>query len=188
MVHSFESTLVRQYALTLAGMKPGSLFCFSHANLSWVRRLSAQWDTRLRPLGLSVRVLLERRNAGSALIYVWRPSQLEQLLSAPESQAFLESAGYQTGDVDCLLEQLTQRLSSQEEFPHEIGLFLGYPLPDVIGFIEHRGQNFTCCGLWKSYGNPDAMKQCFSCYRTCIDTYVRLYEQGTSIEALAIPA
>ena len=188
MVQSFEATLVRQCALTLAGMKPGSLFCFSHADLSSIRKLAAQWDARLRPLGLSVRVLLERQNAGSALIYVWRPNQLQQLLSLPESQDFLDRTGYQTGDVDALLDQLAQRLCSQEEFPHEIGLFLGYPLEDVIGFMEHRGQNFTCCGLWKSYGNPEAMKQCFACYRTCINTYVRLYEQGTSIEALAISA
>ena len=188
MVQSFEATLVRQCALTLAGMKPGSLFCFSHADSAWVRRLAAQWDARLRPLGLSIRVLLERRSTGSALIYVWRPNQLKQLLSQRDSQDFLNKVGYQTGDTDFLLEQLAQRLSVQEEFPHEIGLFLGYPLSDVIGFIEHRGQNFTCCGLWKSYGNPEAMKKCFACYRTCIDTYVQLYEQGAAIESLAVPA
>ena len=38
------------------------------------------------------------------------------------------------------------------DFPHEIGVFLGYPLEDVVGFIRHRGKCFTCCGCWKSYG------------------------------------
>lgn len=188
MVQSFEATLVRQCALTLAGIKPGSLFCISHTDLSYIRRQAAQWDIRLRPLGLCVQVMLEREHSSSALVYVCRPAQLSELLSQIETQSFLEHIGYQWGNADCLLEQLAQRLCSQEDFPHEIGIFLGYPLPDVIGFMEHRGQNFTCCGLWKSYGNPVSMKQCFACYRTCIDTYVHLYEQGTPIEALAVPA
>lgn len=188
MVQSFEATLVRQCALTLAGMKPGSLFCISHADLSYIRKQATQWDTRLRPLGFCVQVMLEREHSNSALVYVCRPAQLSELLSQNETKHFLEHIGYQWGHADRLLEQLAQRLHSQEEFPHEIGIFLGYPLRDVIGFMEHRGQNFTCCGLWKSYGNPDAMKRCFACYRTCIDTYVQLYEQGTPIEALAVPA
>ena len=188
MVQSFEATLVRQCALTLAGMKPGSLFCLTHPDLSVIRTQAAEWNTRLHPLGLRVKVLLERPANRSALIYVYRPHQLRRLLSLPESQSFLSRMGYRSGDTDLLLEQLGRRLWAQEDFPHEIGIFLGYPLRDVIGFIEHRGQNFTCCGLWKSYGNPEAMKKCFACYRTCINSYIQRYEQGTPIEALAVPA
>lgn len=188
MVHSFEDTLVRQCALTLAGLKAGSLFCFSHEDLSLIHLSAAQWDARLRPLGISVQVLLERKQTSSALVYVCRPGQLCRLLALRNTRRFLERAGYRWGDCRCLLEQLSLRLRSQDEFPHEIGLFLGYPLRDVIGFIQNRGQNFTCCGLWKSYGNPEAMERCFACCRSCIDAYIRLYEQGTPIEDLAIPA
>lgn len=35
-----------------------------------------------------------------------------------------------------MLEQLRSRLHGSEEFPHEIGVFLGYPLNDVLGFIK----------------------------------------------------
>ena len=31
-----------------------------------------------------------------------------------------------------------QRLADGGKFPHEIGLFLGYPPEDVSGFIENR--------------------------------------------------
>lgn len=57
------------------------------------------WDQRLEALGLSVRVLLERREAGSALVYVYRGSQLEQSLGATDRRGFLVGMGYRgSGD------------------------------------------------------------------------------------------
>ena len=31
-------------------------------------------------------------------------------------------------------------------FPHEIGLLLGYPVEDVLGFIRHQGKNYLYTG------------------------------------------
>ena len=46
------------------------------------------------------------------------------------------------------LARLIERLKDADEFPHEIGLFLGYPPEDVEGFIqEPNGQKYT--GIWK---------------------------------------
>ena len=39
------------------------------------------------------------------------------------------------------------------KFPHEIGIFLGYPLADVAGFIRNKGRNCKCIGTWKVYGD-----------------------------------
>ena len=50
------------------------------------------------------------------------------------------------------LARLMERLKDADEFPHEIGLFLGYPPEDVEGFIqEPNGQKYT--GIWKVYGD-----------------------------------
>ena len=44
------------------------------------------------------------------------------------------------------------------DFPHEVGLFLGYPVWDVKGFIEHKGQQYKLCGYWKVYDDvPGAL-------------------------------
>lgn len=122
------------------------------------------------------------------IVYVYRRAHLEQALSDNGCLQFLERVGYRQTDLDGLLAQLTHRLQTQTEFPHEIGVFLGYPLRDVIGFIENHGQNFTCCGFWKSYSDPTEMQVCFACYRRCIQTYVSLFEQGIPIEQLAVSA
>ena len=185
---TFESVLVRQCAPTLAGIKPGSIFSFNRSPLEISRQKVRQWDERLAPLGLAVQILLERPCSSWAIVYVYRRTHLERLLSGNACQRFLAKAGYAGTDLDGLLDQLARRLQTQPEFPHEIGVFLGYPLRDVIGFIENRGRNFTCCGFWKSYSDPAEVEACFACYRRCIQTYVNLYEQGTPIEKLAVSA
>ena len=185
---TFEAVLVRQCAPTLAGMKPGSIFCFNHSPLEVSRQKVCQWNKQLAPFGLTVQILLERPSSSSVIVFVYRHDCLEQMLSDDAYQRFLAEAGYERTNLDDLLEQLAQRLRTQPEFPHEIGVFLGYPLRDVIGFIENHGRNFTCCGFWKSYGDPAEMQVCFACYRRCIQTYVAMFEQGIPIERLAVPA
>lgn len=185
---TFEAVLVRQCAPTLAGMKPGSIFCFNHCPLEASRQKVSQWNKQLAPFGLTVQILLERPSSSSVIVFVYRHDHLEQMLSDDAYQSFLAQAGYMRTNLDGLLEQLACRLRTQPEFPHEIGVFLGYPLRDVIGFIENHGRNFTCCGFWKSYGDPAEMQACFARYRRCILTYVAMFEQGTPIERLAVPA
>ena len=185
---TFEAVLVRQCAPTLAGMKPGSIFCFNHSPLEVSRQKVCQWNKQLEPFGLTVQILLERPGSSSVIVFVYRRDRLEQMLSDDAYQSFLAEAGYERTNLDGLLEQLSYRLRTQPEFPHEIGVFLGYPLRDVIGFIENHGRNFTCCGFWKSYGDPAEMQVCFACYRRCIQTYVAMFEQGIPIERLAVPA
>ena len=185
---TFEAVLVRQCAPTLAGMKPGSIFCFNHSPQEVSRQKVCQWNKQLAPFGLTVQILLERPGSSSVIVFVYRHDRLEQMLSDDAYQSFLAEAGYERTNLDGLLEQLSYRLRTQPEFPHEIGVFLGYPLRDVIGFIENHGRNFTCCGFWKSYGDPAEMQVCFACYRRCIQTYVAMFEQGIPIERLAVPA
>jgi hypothetical protein len=185
---TFEAVLVRQCAPTLAGMKPGSIFCFNHSPLEVSRQKVCQWNKQLEPFGLTVQILLERPGSSSVIVFVYRHDRLEQMLSDDAYQSFLAEAGYERTNLDGLLEQLAYRLRTQPEFPHEIGVFLGYPLRDVIGFIENHGRNFTCCGFWKSYGDPAEMQVCFACYRRCIQTYVAMFEQGIPLERLAVPA
>lgn len=76
---TFEAVLVRQCAPTLAGLKPGNMFC--HASLEVSRRKVRQWNEQLAPFGLTVRILLERSSPGSVIVYVYRRKHLEQLLS-----------------------------------------------------------------------------------------------------------
>jgi hypothetical protein len=60
--------------------------------------------------------------------------------------------------------------------------------PFVVGFIENSGRNFTCCGCWKAYGDPQAAQRHFAQLRKCTAVYLRLFHSGTPILRLAVAA
>ena len=86
------------------------------------------------------------------------------------------------------IERLRMRLASGDGFPHEIGLFLGYPVEDVLGFIENAGQNCKCCGCWKVYCNECEAVRTFARYKKCRDIYKRLWQEGRSVLQLTVAA
>lgn len=188
MNRSFESLMVEQCAPTLAGIKPASLFRCGRRTTEDIRQTVETWDHALGYLGLRVRILKECPNTGDCMIYVYRPDWVDRLLSEEDHLCFLDSCGYQRGSTALLLDQLSDRLCLEQDYPHEIGLFLGYPLSDVIGFIENRGWNYTCCGCWKAYGDPEKAQAYFDLCRRCTSRYCALYAEGASILHLVVAA
>jgi hypothetical protein len=184
----FEQMLIEQCAPTLAGMKPASLFRFSGEVLSAVRKTVHSWDDCLRPLGIRVVVLKECPKTSAAVVYLYRETWLAKLVQETETHRFLERCGYRDFQITAMLALLSKRLCLEQEYPHEIGVFLGYPLEDVVGFIENKGRNFTCCGLWKCYGDPQAAQTRFARYRACTADYKRRYEHGISVIQLVVAA
>ena len=85
---------------------------------------------------------------------------------------------------DCL-RRLFERLRTSEAFPHEIGLFLGYPPEDVEGFIAQR-TCAKCVGCWKVYGDVERAQRLFARYAHCTDIYLRKFAQGRDIERLTV--
>lgn len=168
MVRSFRSVLAEQCAPTLMGLKAASLFRWQDPkqSLDEIRSCAAE----LRDMGLSMRVLKVCHRTNAALFYVYSAPELQRFLSNPETQAFLMQAGYKMeGSLPEVLWQLSGRLCLEGAFPHEIGVFLGYPLEDVIGFIENNGRNYTCIGCWKAYGDPRSAQARFDAYHRCTE-------------------
>jgi hypothetical protein len=188
MVQNFECLLAELCAPTLARLKPGSLFRYRPQEGENIREVVRFWDTALAPRGVAVRILKTCEKTGAVLVYIHRPAWLAGILSDADTAAFLQHEGYHTDSVESVLQQLSTRLCCQEDFPHEIGVFLGYPLSDVIGFIENHGKNYTYCGYWKSYGDPSKAQSCFAQYRKCEQVYKRLHDQGRSIWQLTVAA
>ncbi|MDE7122430.1 MAG: DUF3793 family protein, partial [Oscillospiraceae bacterium] len=80
-----------------------------------------------------------------------------------------------------------QNSRDHHEFPHEIGIFLGYPIEDVLGFIENHGKNYVFNGYWKVYGNAEQARRTFSNYDKCRMFLCNKLKQGYSIyQALKI--
>lgn len=189
MERNFETVLVEQCAPALAGLKAANLFRVEARDAAALYAAVETWRAAFAPRGLSVRVLKACPRTACFLIYVYREKQLWPLLADPAVSAYLARAGYRPA-ADCAgyLDQLTRRLRGDQPFPHEIGLFLGYPLADVEGFVAHKGKNYTCCGCWKSYGDPGAARRLFERYRRCTEIYLRCFHSGTPLARLAVAA
>lgn len=186
---NLEAALIEHASPTLVGLKPASLFRVSPTSSADFARQFLHCRTQLATLGLELLILKGCRKRSSYLLYLYRPRELEALLKQPEHHAFLQHMGYKAWDNvrDCL-RQLAARICLEQDFPHEIGIFLGYPLEDVTGFIRHKGRNYTFCGCWKCYGDPQQARLLFERYHRCTELFRRRYAQGIPITQLVAVA
>lgn len=178
-----EELLVRHCSPTLAGMKTANMFVCSFMGEAEMRETLRRFNTKLGKKGL--RLLPLRFQDNKALIYVYRPAQLSRDLQHRTACRILRERGYGVETPSRCIFQLMQRLGTGEEFPHEIGLFLGYPPEDVCGFIENRAC-CKCVGAWKVYSDAESAKKTFAKYKKCTAVYSAQYAKGQSIERLTV--
>ena len=183
---SLEPSLIEHCAPTLARLKVGSLF--SLVSPCWERLYAeaAELSAQLHPKGLALRIIPAGETR--ALCYLYRERQLADTLRSEPEAAFLRKSGYRSLCLQDALNTLCCRLARGGDFPHEVGLFLGYPLSDVIAFIENKGQGCTCCGCWKCYGDACEARRVFALYDRCTEVYRRLYRAGRTLRELSVPA
>jgi len=179
-----EELLVIYCSPTLAGLKTGNLFTAAYQKgerlLDEIRRL----NRLLAPKGL--RVIPMREIGNRVLIYVYRPSKLEKDFSDCQTAAMLRKLGYPCEKPERCIVYLAEKLRENQTFPHEIGLFLGYPPEDVQGFIENRAGHFKYVGYWKVYGDVEQAQIRFQMYKKCTDIYYAQWLKGFSIERLTV--
>ena len=181
-----EKYLIAHCAPTLASLKTASLFCMSVLSEQDLEGQIKDWNSRLWEKGLFLMVL--KRYKDKALVYVWRKSHLQADLKKAGVANFLAQYGYRHTDLKYALTRLRQRLNSSNSFPHEIGIFLGYPLEDVVGFIQNAGKNCKYTGYWKVYSNECETIKLFAQFQKCRKIYIRLWSQGKSVQQLTVAA
>jgi len=180
-----EELVVRCCAPTLASLKTGNMFTCRCTSIKELYDYIRSLNRRLVRKGL--RVLPLRYRDGVGLVYVYRPKKLCQDLKHETACRLLRDRGYSCDNPNRCICQLRQRIAQSEEFPHEVGLFLGYPPEDVDGFI-HRKDQAKCCGCWKVYGDEESARRTFARYRKCTDAYLSQLEKGSNLERLAVSA
>lgn len=181
-----DKYLIEHCSPTLASLKTANLFKCSFKCETEFKTQFMLWNEQLGQKGISLVVL--SKNDKAALIYVYRRSALEKDLSNPDVCSFLKKYGYEATEVDYALGRLKERIGNSEEFPHEIGVFLGYPLGDVIGFVRNSGRNCKYSGCWKVYCNEYEAICTFKKYKKCREIYMRLWKSGRSVLRLTVAA
>lgn len=175
--------LIQYCSPTLAGIKVSNLVNVKFVCESKLREEINLKNKILNEKGIYLEIMNIKNN--SALIYVYRKTDLEKILSDSDNIKFLEKYGYITFDIENAFLVLKKHIK-MSDFPHEIGVFLGYPLSDVIAFIENKGKNEQYVGCWKAYSNKSFAEKTFIKYRKCTKIYCDKFANGTDIIKLTV--
>ena len=180
MQNGLDRLLATYCSPTLAGIKPASL-------VSCDRNLYPDLPQRLEEYrsAFSAReIYFEIVCACSArfLLLVYSKPQLERRMADPQVQHVLRHFAYPVGQpLDVLLRNLKRRIAMSKDFPHEIGLFLGYPIEDVVGFIRYAGKGCKLSGLWKVYGDAEAASRLFDRLSRVCHAVTRRVDKGETL-------
>ena len=165
----FAAYLALEGAEVIEGAKPGNLINLvnrtRHCGLNPYRLWRRYGEAMLAGTGLRGRVLKDRGD--SMLLYLYRDDLLREHLAKRAVTVILGKLGYSSaGGPGEALDQLAARAQGCD-FPHEIGVFLGYPLKDVLAFMGRIPIAYTCQGPWKIYGDPRPSLELAERFREC---------------------
>ncbi len=180
----FDETIIHCGAPALCGIKPACLFSMNGKNYASGFEKLHQWrpyfskdQTFFVPL---------KKSDGRFLFFVYDKNLLEEVCMNRQNALYLAGKGYpvQKGFA-AVLAELLYRLAVSRDFPHEVGLFLGYPLEDVVGFELQGAKGSKYSGTWKVYGNLEDALHRMNMYKTCTETCMKWLADGLSVPSAA---
>ena len=141
MNSSIESIIAYHCAPTLRNMKVSNLVSISRDMDADMQRVLRDYNEIYNQNDLYFYELCRCKVRKLLLVFRW--SKLTIYVHNPLVIRFLQAYGYRE-DMNLwdMLEHLRQRIEESDEFHHEIGVFLGYPLADVQQFIQKRGNHY----------------------------------------------
>lgn len=172
-----EVKIANQCAPVLAGVKPSNMLVLENKHIRDVVRV-------LEGTGLSRRCLYAGEEKNIWLLY--RKEAMEETVLGKEQMLFLREWGYEEDTLERMLMKFSQRFRQYRKdknlpFPHEMGVFLGYPMADVKGFIKYEGKNYLYCGYWKVYENVEERKELFRTYEEIRKVFVEEARKGKNL-------
>ncbi len=175
MTRGNERRILDQCAPALTGVKTGSLLKVDKMVCNDTLDLLASFENN------DVGTKLLRTRGSSSLILVYRRSMLAEALSDEATRQFLSGMGY-TGSMSDMLDLLSERMSL--DIQHELGIFLGYPLCDVIGFMRNKGKRYLTSGCWKVYGDLTGAKKLFARIKESRRNCLSMFDSGLSLRSV----
>lgn len=171
-----EMQLAFQCAPLIAGLKTSNLLIISKKNMSKVKRI-------LKRTTLSYFTLYVGEE--KIIFLVYDASRLGEYLEKKKVRSLLLQWGYEgncmRGWFNLLKERYRAYVEEKASFPYEMGLFLGYPVEDVVGFIENSGKNSLYSGYWKVYGDVTEKVELFQKFDMAKEILIQFLAGGMTI-------
>ena len=178
--NSVELRLIIQNAAVLKGKRISGMLFLNDKEL-------ARISMKLHNTNISLIILCTCKKRH--LVMVYRAKELEEHLRSKEVSDYLREFGYRRDDFISNLIRLHQRMNGfynkMKEFPHEVGVFLGYPICDIKGFLENKGEKYLHSGYWKIYGNLEETRKKFLSYDEAREIAIDEFLSGRELESIA---
>ena len=174
-----ETRLALQCAPVIMGIKLSNLLNIFKEDETSMRMI-------LEKTGLHYYRLVQQK--GRLTYLVFRKTELEVYLQESEVQRFLRKCGYLDMSLDGILVRFRKRyeagINKKMNFPHEMGVILGYPIEDVEGFIQNNGEHYLYAGYWKVYECAEEKRLLFDAYESAKEGLVLLVANGYAIQTI----
>ncbi len=174
-----ELQIARQCAPLLTGIKISNILITAIQHTEKVHEIF---------YGSLIKVKCIYRDENKITFLLYRQEELSCHLNQSEVKEFMVQMGYQDKDLDEILRLFSERFHShmkyRDSFPHEMGILLGYPVTDVIGFMENQGRNYLYLGYWKVYGNLSEALHTFHRFKQAKALVTNLVVNGRSIHSV----
>ncbi|HJC24887.1 MAG TPA: DUF3793 family protein [Candidatus Eisenbergiella merdavium] len=131
---------------------------------------------------------------GRDMVFLYRREGFQRYLRWPEVERFLTERGYFEKDgseafLACrILGELSRRMEryfhGEADFPHEVGVLLGYPTADVEDYIRLGGRDCLLVGYWKVYHDVQRAKKTFAAFDEARERTVREVLEGKELYQL----
>lgn len=174
--------LVKLLGPVLMGSKPAEIISFPDYDMNKDRKIE-QIKTHFKICKrIDIRVI--DVYGGSTKVLFYNSSSLDRTLKEYRNKKFLLGIGYPRDyDMNDYLDELEGKIRDGN-MPHEIGIFLGYPLKDIIGFFGHPALKLTKVKGWRVYGNPRLSDERFEAFSKDKSYIGRLLESRNFNEVL----
>lgn len=158
----FEKFMLYNLSLVTSGIKPSATVNLTKENRNLYKLWLVYGENFLNNEDLDC--VLLRENEKSIVVLIYNSEVLRKYLNKKENSVFLKKLGYNT---NYSLEEALNKLQERYKLyncPHELGVFLGYPVDDVIDFMECSNKKCVMCGYWKVYNNEERAIETFKLY------------------------
>lgn len=177
--HNIATQLALQCSPVIAGVKISNLLCIKS-------NCEKELTDIMKDSGLMIYKLCTGNKGTTYLIY--RKSELENYILNEKAKDFLNNEGYKDFTLDKVLKRFKKRYAAymalHENFPHEMGILLGYPIEDVKGFIDNKGKDYLYSGYWKVYQNVNEKKEIFEKYDRATEVVINMVSRGMDMSLI----
>lgn len=157
-----EYLLTYNLATVIAKVKPASTLTLKNDEQKTLVLWNKFGGEVVKKLGLEYFILRNREEIITIMVY--DKSTLWQYVNDDKNKKFLNNIDYSNlTNLDEYLSVLLKRFNKYN-CPHELGLFLGIPLDDVMDFMECSDKKCLGCGYWKVFNNYSEALRIFESY------------------------